>query len=109
MSIKRRATGSAKPAAKAIVSSTRGRVEILPARKMVAGTEYVGWLCRNKACGLVIAIADIAAADALHGPTPVVHEPDHTPVIKCPHCQNEDLYRWNSRERRVYVPKKSDA
>ena len=109
MSIKRRATGGTKPAAKAVVSSTRGRPEILPAQKMVAGTEYVGWLCRNKACGLLMAIADVAVADPSQGPPPIKHEPDHTPVIKCPHCQNEDLYRWNSRERRVYVPKPSDA
>ena len=109
MSIKRRATGSAKPGANAVVSGTRGRVEILPARKMVAGTEYVGWLCRNKACGLVIAVAELAAADAPHGPVAVVHEPDHTPVIKCPHCQNEDLYRWKAREPRVYTPRTSNV
>ncbi|MGH9642043.1 MAG: hypothetical protein ACRD3Q_06415 [Terriglobales bacterium] len=88
---------------------TWGWVEILAAKKMVAATEYVGWLCLNRACGLVIAIADIAASDALHGPTPVVHGPDHTPVIECPRCQNEDLYRWDARERRIHVPKKSEA
>ena len=106
MSIKRRSTGSTKSTArKPVTSSTRQRVEILPTRKMVPGDEYLGWLCKNSACGLLIAIADVAAADAVAGKTPILDEPDHLAAVTCPHCQNEDLYRWNARVRRPYVPK----
>jgi len=66
---------------------------------MVAGDTYVGWLCKNKACGLVMAVALPAA-----GSKPAAGESDdQLAAIKCPHCGNEDLYRWSARAEHKYA------
>ena len=106
MSIKRRSPATGRSSRKVSSSTTWQRVEIVPAKKMVPGLEYVGWQCANGSCGLFIAIAEIAAADAAaSNPTPILQEPDFMAVVTCPHCQGEDLYRWNARKRGPYVPK----
>jgi hypothetical protein len=66
---------------------------------MVAGEVYTGWLCKNKACGLVIATV-APAAEAKPG-----ESDDRLVVIKCPHCADEDLYRWSARGEHAYTPK----
>jgi predicted RNA-binding Zn-ribbon protein involved in translation (DUF1610 family) len=66
---------------------------------MVPGDLYLGWTCKNKSCGLVIAIA----------PTGTESKPgsaesdDQLAAIKCPHCGNEDLYRWSARSEHRYT------
>jgi hypothetical protein len=67
---------------------------------MVAGDLYLGWACKNKKCGLVIAIAPPQA-----GSKPASTEPDdQLAAIKCPHCGDEDLYRWGARSEHKYMP-----
>ena len=68
---------------------------------MVPGDAYLGWLCKSKSCGLVIAIALPPA-----GSKPALAEADdQLAVIKCPHCGNEDLYRWSARSEQKYAVK----
>jgi hypothetical protein len=66
---------------------------------MVPGDPYVGWLCKNRACGLVMAVA-LPPAGAK--PTAAESE-DQLAAIKCPHCGNEDLYRWSARSEHKYA------
>jgi len=66
---------------------------------MVPGDVYLGWVCKNKACGLLIAIAPPPA-----GSKPVVAESDdQLAAIKCPHCGDEDLYRWSAQKEHKYT------
>jgi hypothetical protein len=66
---------------------------------MVPGELYLGWLCKNKSCGLVIGIA----------PAPADSKPasagadDQLAALKCPHCGDENLYRWGARSERQYA------
>jgi len=84
---------------KNVTSPGLRHVDVRGANQMVPGDPYLGWLCKNKACGLVIAIA----------PTPADTKPasagadDQLAAIKCPHCGNEDLYRWGARSERPYA------
>ena len=68
---------------------------------MTAGEPYLGWLCKNKACALVIAIALPPG-----GAKPAAGEYDEQlAALKCPHCGNEDLYRWSARGEHPYLVK----
>jgi hypothetical protein len=66
---------------------------------MVPGELYVGWLCKKKSCGLVIAVAPAQAA----GKPGVAESGDQLAAIKCPHCGDEDLYRWSARSEHKYT------
>jgi len=65
---------------------------------MVPGDPYLGWLCKNKSCGRVIAIVL-----AQTGKPAVAESGDQLSAIKCPHCGNEDLYRWGARSEHKYT------
>jgi hypothetical protein len=72
---------------------------------MVPGNLYSGWVCKNKSCGLVIAIALPEA-----GSKPAVAESDdQLAAIKCPHCGNEDLYRWGAQREHTYTVRGAGA
>jgi hypothetical protein len=66
---------------------------------MVAGDVYSGWLCKNKSCGRVIAIASPPAGSK----TAHADADDQLVVIKCPHCGDENLYRWSNRGEHKYA------
>ena len=66
---------------------------------MVPGDHYLGWVCKNKSCRLVIAIALTPAASK---PASAASE-DQLAAIKCPHCGDEDLYRWSARSEHKYA------
>jgi len=66
---------------------------------MVPGDLYLGWLCKNKSCRLVIAVALTPA-----GSKPSLAESDdQLAALKCPHCGDEDLYRWSGRSEHKYT------
>ena len=67
---------------------------------MVPGEIYVGWLCKNRSCGLVIATVATAS-----GGKALTDFDDQLTAIKCPHCQDENLYRWSARSELSYSPK----
>jgi len=66
---------------------------------MAPGELYLGWVCKNKACARVIAIAlpPGEGKPSLAGPD------DQLAALKCPHCGNEDLYRWGARSEHKYA------
>jgi hypothetical protein len=66
--------------------------------QMVPGDLYLGWLCKNKSCALVMAIALTPPASKPSG-----ESEDQLAAIKCPHCGNEDLYRWSARSEHKYA------
>ena len=66
---------------------------------MVPGDLYLGWVCKNKSCRLVIAIAPTQTASK---PASAASD-DQLAAIKCPHCGDEDLYRWGARSERNYT------
>lgn len=99
MSIKRPSkssgTGVRKPA-----SSSPGvrHIDVVAPQKMVPGEVYSGWLCKNKSCGRVIGIALPQAG----GKPPSADSDDQLVVIACPHCRDENLYRWSARTEHKY-------
>lgn len=65
---------------------------------MASGELYVGWLCKK--CAGVIAIAGAPPT----AKTSTAFD-DQLTAIKCPHCGDEDLYRWSARSEQTYTPK----
>lgn len=100
MAIKRpsksRGTPSRKPAASVAVRhvDVRGRPQMVP------GNVYVGWLCKSRSCGALIAIALPPAGYEVD----TAESGDQLTAIKCPHCGDEDLYRWSARGEHEYTP-----
>jgi len=101
MAIKRPARSRGTPSRKPVASVAVRHVELFPKPQMVPGNRYVGWLCKNRACGTVIAIALPPAGAKVPAP----EFEDQLTAIKCPHCGDEDLYRWSARAEHEYAPK----
>jgi hypothetical protein len=101
MSIKRTSKSTGTAARKPATSPGVRHIEVTAPLQMVPGELYLGWLCKNKSCGLIIAIA----------PPPSGGKPSSAPsddpliVLKCPHCGDENLYRWSARGEHKYSPK----
>jgi len=101
MSIKRSSRSSGTGARKPAASPGVRHVDVTAPQQMAAGNLYSGWLCKNKSCGLIIAIAVPPA-----GSKPAaVPSDDPLIVIKCPHCGDENLYRWSARGEHSYAVK----
>ena len=99
MAIKRPSKSLGTPVRKTVTSPGLRHVEVRVVHQMVPGDRYLGWVCKNKSCARVIAIA-VAQA----GSKPAVGESeDQLAAIKCPHCGNEDLYRWSARTEHQYA------
>jgi hypothetical protein len=73
-------------------------LDVATPRQMVPGVLYCAGLCKNESRGLVIAIAPAPA-----GSKPASAEADGQVVLKCPHCGNENLYRWSTRGEYRYA------
>ena len=98
MAIKRSSKSLGTPVRRQVTSPGLRHVDVRMPLQMVAGDPYVGWLCKNKSCGLVIAIL------TQEGSKPASAESgDQLAAIKCPHCANEDLYRWSARSEHKYT------
>jgi hypothetical protein len=100
MAIKRSSKGKGAPSHKPVATAPLRHVDVRAPQQMVPGEVYVGWLCKNRSCGLVIA----TAATALAGKASTEFD-DQLTAIKCPHCQDENLYRWSARSEQNYTPK----
>ena len=99
MAIKRPSKSLGTPVRKAVTSPGLRHVDVRVPHQMVPGDLYLGWVCKNKSCGLVIAIALTQAASK-----PNLAESDvQLAAIKCPHCGDEDLYRWGARSEHKYT------
>ena len=104
MAIKRPAKSRGAPSHKPIASAPLRHVEVRRPQQMVPGEIYVGWLCKNKSCGRVIAIAATPP-----GAKEVTEFDDQLTAIKCSHCGDENLYRWSARSEQKYTPKSVDT
>ena len=99
MAIKRPSKSLGTPVRKSVTSPGLRHVDVRVPQQMVPGDLYLGWVCKNKSCGLVIAIALPAA-----GSKPASAESDdQLAALKCPHCGDEDLYRWTARSEHKYT------
>jgi hypothetical protein len=92
MAIKRPTKSRGTPSHKPVATAPLRHVEVRAPQQMVLGEVYVGWLCKNRSCGRVIAIAATAA-----GGKALTDYDDQLTAIKCPHCEDENLYRWSAR------------
>lgn len=99
MSIKRSSKSMGTATRKPAASPAARHVEVMAPRQMVPGDLYSGWLCKNKPCGLVIAIVLPPG-----GGKSSSAEAEDQVVIKCPHCADENLYRWSYRGEHKYTP-----
>jgi predicted RNA-binding Zn-ribbon protein involved in translation (DUF1610 family) len=99
MAIKRPAKGKSTPSHKPVASAPLRHVDVRAPQQMVPGEVYVGWLCKNRSCGRVIATTTAPDGKA------VTAFDDQLTAIKCPHCGDEDLYRWSARSEQNYTPK----
>lgn len=97
MSIKRSSKSSGTAVRKPASSPGVRHIDVVAPQKMVAGDVYPGWLCKNKSCGLVIGIALPAG-----GKPAAADSDDQLVVIACPHCRDENLYRWSARSEHTY-------
>jgi hypothetical protein len=101
VAIKRPSKSRGTPVRKAVTSPGLRHVDVRVPQQMVPGAPYLGWVCKNKSCGLVIAIA-LAQAESKPASS---QSDDQLAAIKCPHCGDEDLYRWSARSEHKYAPK----
>ncbi|HWX28621.1 MAG TPA: hypothetical protein VNZ53_14445 [Steroidobacteraceae bacterium] len=104
MAIKRPTKAKGTPSHKPIASAPLRHVNVRARQQMMPGEVYVGWLCKNRSCGLVIAIA----AEATDGKA-LKDFDDQLTAIKCSHCGDENLYRWSARSEQKYTPKSMGA
>lgn len=106
MAIKRSSKSRGAPVRKPVSAAAAVRhIDVLPKHQMVPGTLYEGWLCKNPACAAVIAVAQSS-----EGSKPTTRDSeDHLSVLKCPHCGNEDLYRWSARGQHAYASPSSSS
>jgi hypothetical protein len=103
MAIKRPIKSRGTPSHKSVSPAPLRHVDVKPPQQMVPDEIYVGWLCKNRSCGRVIAIS-AAAPDG----KPTADFEDQLTAIKCPHCGDENLYRWSARSEQKYTPKNVD-
>ena len=101
MAIKRPSKSLGTPVRKTVTSPGLRHVDVKVPHQMVPGDLYLGWMCKNKSCGLVIAIA-LTPAQAGSKPA-LADSNDQLAAIKCPHCGDEDLYRWSARSEHKYT------
>jgi hypothetical protein len=101
MAIKRPSKSMGTPLRKPVASVAVRHVDLRPKQQMVPGNRYLGWLCKNQSCGVVMAIALPPAGDKVAVP----ESDDQLTALKCPHCGDEDLYRWSARSEHEYTPR----
>ena len=98
MAIKRPAKGRGALSHKPFAATPLRHIDVRVPQQMKPGELYVGWLCKK--CGLVVAIAA-----TVPGAKAQTEFEDPLTAIKCPHCGDEDLYRWNARSELKYTSK----
>jgi predicted RNA-binding Zn-ribbon protein involved in translation (DUF1610 family) len=98
MAIKRPTKSRGATSHKTVTSAPLRHVDVRTPQHMVPDELYVGWLCKK--CGGVIAIAVTPP-----GAKALTDFDDQLTAIKCPHCGDEDLYRWSARSEQKYTPK----
>ena len=103
MAIKRPTKSRGTPSHKPVASAPLRHVDVRATQQMVPGEVYLGWLCKNRSCGRVIAIVPAAPGGKASD------FDDQLTAIKCPHCGDENLYRWSARSEQQFTPKSVDT
>ena len=80
MAIKRPSKSMGTPLRKPVASVATRHVDLRSKQQMVPGNRYLGWLCKNRSCGVVIAIALPPAG----GKVAVPEGYDQLTALKCP-------------------------
>lgn len=101
MAIKRPSKGKGVPSHRPVATAPLRHVDVRAPQQMVPGEVYVGWLCKNRSCGRMIAIAATP-----RGGKALTDFDDQLTAIKCPHCEDENLYRWGARTEQNYTLKR---
>jgi predicted RNA-binding Zn-ribbon protein involved in translation (DUF1610 family) len=96
MAIKRTTKSRGTPSHKPVASAPLRHLEVRAPRQMVPDELYVGWPCKK--CGQLIALTAAAA-----GGNASTDFDDQYSAIKCPHCADENLYRWSARSEQIYT------
>jgi predicted RNA-binding Zn-ribbon protein involved in translation (DUF1610 family) len=104
MAIKRPTKSRSTPSHKPAASAPLRHVDVKAPQQMVPDELYIGWLCKSRSCGQVIAVA--VAAPGCKAATAF---DDQLTAIKCPHCGDEDLYHWSARSEQKYTPKAANT
>jgi predicted RNA-binding Zn-ribbon protein involved in translation (DUF1610 family) len=104
MAIKRPTKSRGMSSHKPVATAALRHVDVSAPQQMVPGELYEGWLCKNRSCGMVIAIAATAPSGKA-----LTDFDDRLTAIKCPHCGDEDLYRWSARSEHKYTLKSVDG
>ncbi|MDE2249815.1 MAG: hypothetical protein KGL25_00205 [Gammaproteobacteria bacterium] len=99
MAIKRPSKTAGTPVRRTTSSPGLKHVDVRAPQQMASGQTYTGWLCKNKVCGRLIAIAPAQ----LEASSAADRTDDQLAAIKCPHCGDEDLYRWGVRGEHRYT------
>jgi hypothetical protein len=99
MAIRRSTKSRVAPSHKSVASAPLRHIDVKAPQQMVPDEFYVGWLCKSRSCGRVIAIA------ATPGGKPAAEFGDQLTAVKCPHCGDENLYHWSARSEHRYTPK----
>lgn len=105
VAIKRTSKSKGTPVRKTVTSPGLRHIDVRAPAQLVPGDLYPGWVCKNKSCGLVIAIVLAQAGSTSSS----AESDDQLAVIKCPHCGDENLYRWSARSELKYTPKSPGA
>jgi len=100
MAIKRPTKSKGTLSHKPVATAPLRHVDVRAPQQMTPGEVYVGWLCKNRTCGRVIALTATAP-----GGKALADFDDQLTAIKCPHCEDENLYRWSARGEQIYTPK----
>lgn len=96
MALKRPTKSRGTPSHRPATSAPLRHVDVRTPQQMVSGDLYSGWLCKK--CGGVIAIAATPP-----GAKALTDFDDQLTAITCPHCRDEDLYRWSARSEQKYT------
>jgi predicted RNA-binding Zn-ribbon protein involved in translation (DUF1610 family) len=96
MAIKRPIKSRGTPSHKPVASAPLRHVDVRTSQQIVPGEIYLGWVCKNRPCGRVIAIGAAAPSGKA-----LTDFDDQLTAIKCPHCGDENLF-WERSETRTY-------
>ena len=90
MAIKRSTKSRGTPSRKPATSVAVRHVDVMSKPQMVPGNRYVGWLCKNRSCGALIAVALPPAGSKV---AEREFESSIDGAQMSPDCGDEDLYR----------------
>src|SRR5205823_14797635 len=105
MAIKRPSKSMGTPVRRPVASVAARHVDLRSKPQMVPGNRYLGWLCKNRSCGVVIAIALPPAGAKVAVP----EADDQLTAHKCPHRADLDMYSSSARDEYDHTTKSASG